>query len=217
MKGILCLSTFLLLVAYSCSATALTKPVNDTYFNSICVAEDRLRQMCTLLIADGCICYNNGTCMKQWVNKCIDCGKENVFAVIYGPCPDVHPYLCGPKTLAPVNAESIQGCVCTKDGECVEKTYEQSKQCQSTNDLAYFSRLACPAESLQVSQSEKEAMYKAVVCTPELRNSKIACADVVRYLGCVTYSDGSKSYVPVNSCTCQQPNVVQYAMNRFCE
>lgn len=215
MRNFLGLAIIILLGVYyqTAASSEVVKPENDRYFNSICIAKDRLVSICTLEAYDGCICYNNGTCTKQWVNWCIDCGKRDVFAVLSGSCPDVHPYLCSPQTPL-ITEKSIQrGCVCTMDGKCEVKDYDQSKKCQSSNDLAYFPGLACPAENLKET---KVVVYKTVVCTPSLRYSKVACPKVIKDWGCVTYSDGTKRTVPINACTCQQPTVLHYAVNHPC-
>mmetsp|Transcript_62644 Transcript_62644/g.72867 ORF Transcript_62644/g.72867 Transcript_62644/m.72867 type:complete len:213 (+) Transcript_62644:3-641(+) len=204
----------ILLFTVPCSAE-LSKPQNDVYYSSVCIAKDREPRFCDMSIFDGCLCHNNGTCTSAWINKCGDCGREEVFAAIAGACPRVHPYLCseGLSTLAKSTSKTSQkGCVCTKDGKCKVSVYDPSKQCEGENDLAFFPDMECPAESLRLIRKDNE-----IICTPQLRSQKRLCAQVIRDYGCVTFTDGTKQYVPVDDCTCQRQDVDRYLVNEECQ
>ena len=195
--------------------------VSKAYMDSICTSADREPQACKKRIWSGCICYNNGTCVDRKVNKCMDCQRDDVFAVIHDQtCPKEHPYLCPPsdsvKRIVPSTVVG-EACTCMRTGECAKKSSALSKSivCMNSNVLAFFPLKDCPAASLN-NLNKPVIASNEVVCKESDRNSEIACATVIDKYGCVTYADGSQDYVPVNDCTCQSRQVIKYEVDKEC-
>jgi len=200
----------------------LTQPKNDAVFDSVCIGASRGARVCTMEIAYGCLCYNNGTCERTEVNKCSDCSSNDVFGVIYGECPKVHPYLCSAEKAAQSGSSTSRalelGCACTKDGKCEIKNFKEANKCKGANDLAFFPWMACPAENLQKKPVKSDdTPTKEVICTPALQNRQIMCSLVANTFGCTTFTDGSQRYMAVNACTCQNKSIVKYVVNQKCE
>ena len=129
----------------------------DPFMKGICTAGDRcLGKMCPMFISEGCICYNNGTCVSGWVNKCTDCSNPDVFAVLEGQeCPARAQGLCAPRkqgllcmTLA------VNSCVCTVDGQCHMEETNSCSKCKDTNVLAVFQGKSCPSKRLSCRDPE---------------------------------------------------------------
>mgnify|MGYP000976124335 FL=1 len=226
MRVIIVLSVLALTASAAYNPVSTTTKPNkepyDIHFNSVCT--NRAPQMmCTMSIYTMCICYNNGTCVEKFGNKCNVCSNKNVFSVSMGKCPVEHPYLCQPQ-IAPQTYPSTRDsvCICTKDGKCSMGFDNKARKCKESNTLAVFPK-RCPAENLQATTKpkilEEEVLLQVGetrVCTTADRFTKIACPAVVRDYGCVTYTDGTQRYVPVNMCTCQSPRVVKYAVGQQC-
>jgi hypothetical protein len=78
------------------ASTGPDKSANrDPYYNAVCTAKDRCVTTCPADYQDGCICYNDGLCLEQSVNRCHQCSDPDVFAVFEGQsCPRRHPNIC---------------------------------------------------------------------------------------------------------------------------
>lgn len=210
---IFALSAILLTTAQSDQGADQT----DIYLNSICTSSDRDFKPCSRRMYDGCICYNNGTCLEGRVDKCLNCFSEDVFAVIHDqPCPKQHPYLCPANDTVRRIVPSLvrgQACVCMRTGECSKRSSPLSKSvaCLNSNVLAVFPLKDCPARTLNKLPTEE------VICQESDRDTGYACRGVPDKFACVTYADGSKAYVNVDPCTCQNREVIKYTVGKMCE
>ena len=125
----------------------------DPFLNGICSANDRdHNKMCPMYISQGCTCYTNGTCVEGWVNKCTDCIRPDVFAVIQGQeCPERFPGFCPPKNndiMMMCLAVAYPSCVCTTDGKCEMRETNSCSACQLDDVVAVFEKQSCPVASL---------------------------------------------------------------------
>ena len=130
---------------------------SDPYVKGICTAKDRCSGFCTMHIAQGCICYNNGTCVNGWVNKCADCMNDDVFAVLEGQeCPAQYPFLCGqaPKSQF-CTMIAMQSCVCKTDGTCSTQWATTCTGCARPDNLAVFQGQSCPVDKLQAASCDE--------------------------------------------------------------
>lgn len=129
----------------------------DPYLKAICTAQDRCKnKMCTKHLAQGCTCYNNGTCIEGMVNRCIDCTNPDIFAVVEGNgCPKRYPKLCPPleKSKTKCSSTKYPSCVCKTNGACKMEKTNSCIGCRKASVLAVFQDQTCPASRLQLKDS----------------------------------------------------------------
>ena len=127
---------------------AQTTTTTDPFLKGICTTKDRQAKMCPMYISQGCTCYNDGTCVEGWVNKCTGCTKPDVFAVVQGQqCPERFPGMCPPKNkdvMMMCLAVAYPSCVCTTDGKCEMRETNSCSACQLDDVVAVFENQSCP-------------------------------------------------------------------------
>lgn len=156
----------------------------DPSYAAVCTAKDRCVTTCDLDYQMGCICYNDGTCVEQSVNRCRQCTNPEVFAVFEGQrCPKRKPYVCqfnrrfhkdrfrrfpnrhyrnfdddrGPGRFC--NEERLPSCVCDYDGNCFMKKLNLCNDCPADKYLAIFYNSTCPDKSLYATCNTTESVY----------------------------------------------------------
>mmetsp|Transcript_27168 Transcript_27168/g.31336 ORF Transcript_27168/g.31336 Transcript_27168/m.31336 type:complete len:179 (+) Transcript_27168:57-593(+) len=130
-----------------------------------CIKRPGAMYKCMSNYSQGCICYKNGTCSEGLVNSCIQCQQDDVVAVESDtkcPCPGVtansdcikqkidscpqYP----PGIMINCLTDEWMGCVCYKNGTCVEKMMNTCVACRTEEGVvAAQNNTKCPCPGYQ--------------------------------------------------------------------
>ena len=182
--------------------------------------------------ADGCICYDDGTCHERYLDKSWECenGEGVVYFVEQRDCIIVNTTTlsktpseeqpqqagdffiadqCGVKSdpAATLCTQQLEpGCACYKNGTCEYlPNANRCTACLEADILSYNKGEQCP---------ELEDNTKLFACEP--RGEPLACLEYITQ-GCVCYQNGTCTEGLVNACSdCGREGVVSVLEGGSC-
>lgn len=192
---------------------------DDSDLAGVCTSADRVKNKnCGYTMTQGCLCYNNGTCINANVNKCMDCRNNDVFSSTPGiNCPKSQPYLCEPPIPGKkytFTQQTFDSCVCSLNGTCTERKANHGIDCQNPNILAVFENKTCPAKFLQTPPSKHFIPDKC-----EKSSAKSVNCLKTQTPGCVCYSSNNtcEYRTDSNRCLlCFNKDVASFNQGQYC-
>mmetsp|Transcript_54743 Transcript_54743/g.62928 ORF Transcript_54743/g.62928 Transcript_54743/m.62928 type:complete len:360 (+) Transcript_54743:28-1107(+) len=153
-----------------------------------------------------CACYFDGACKTQFTDRCGACNDPMLASISKGCCPvkPVEKCRSTPLDQCPVIDGRLvkcaniynDGCICYKNGTCIEGPVNSCIQCQQEDVFGVEVGSKCPCKGVFEAQCVKQSIDK---CPVRKSPSGIMCTQDLSQ-GCVCYEDGTCEEKMMNTC-----------------